>query len=357
MNLAPLPLLGNQFLLDNSSYTVITACPRQGMYNTSFKRRSSHSKPALHFGKVIHEALEYRDKQPGLVITPAIEQGMIDIIQQGFELGQNADDYRNSSYAIQLIKEYNRKYPVETHPAYVTPDGTPAVEMPFAIPLCDITINQPVLVTDPDLNSGQPTIRHIDKIQIVFTGKIDKVAIYKSNLYVFDHKTSSMGGDYFFEEFETGSQFKGYVYAAQKLLNQPIKGAIINAIFNRKLTKTGKGIEFQRAPINYHPDVIEEWLESFTQTAIDQIQRHLHQSAHPLNPHVAFPMNSPACKTKYGTCQFFQICSLPPSLREQQLRSSLYEDNTWNPLDQDDPKPPTAEVADAPAIFQMFNKR
>lgn len=335
MNTIPLPLLGNQYLCDNSGLQTIMTCPRQGMINNSLKLRAARTRPALHFGKAIHAALEFRDRSCEPMVDQSTEDGMVEILMSEYEGVCFPGDFRSLDFAIDTIRKYNLHYMVDDFLPYMLKDGTPAVEIPFALPIAELEVNREMLVTDPDLNDGTPTLKYLETIQILFTGKIDRLCKKKGQLYILDHKTTSMGGAGFFEEFYTGLQFKGYTYAAQQLTGEEVAGAVINALFTLKPTRTGKGTTFARQTIQYHPSLIAEWKTSFISTVKHFIELHMMQPLE--HPERAFPQHTQWCKGKYGKCEYFDVCSLPVPQRDSYLFSSMYEDNTWNPLTQEDP--------------------
>lgn len=332
----PLPLKGDCLFIDNSGMTTYMSCPRQGAYSYSLKRKPNRPSPALTFGGAIHEALEtrYRIHHDKPLIDAQMFDDMVDSMIAHYEKEEadlDTSEWRNVSYAIQTLSEYVTKYRYEQPNTYYH-DGEPCVEIPFALPIGSMEVNATIWVTDPDINNGEPTTRYVSTVTIYVTGKIDMIVKRNGNCWLLDHKTTSIGGPSFFDEFQTSTQFKGYKWAAQKIIGQPIAGIIINALMCRKPKADGTtNYTFERNQIPIHDDHVDEWQNTFLTTVYTFIQQHVDQEQFN-SPEQSFPMNTPWCKGKYGTCPFFDVCTLRPYQREQMIYSGLYTDNTWSPI-------------------------
>ncbi len=335
----PLHVQGNCLFLDNSSLQVLGTCPRKGLYKLLKKKRPARPRMALVFGSAIHKALEARDLDPSPMVSPAVEEKMIDGLLEVF--GQNHvddTDYRSLAYAIDTTREYNRQYKFDNAPPILV-NGKPAVEIPVAIPVGVLDIDDELFISDPDIDSGKPHYKHFDQLVIVFTGKIDRICTYNGSIYILDHKTTSMGGPTYFDEFYTSLQFKGYKWAAEKLIGKPVVGVIINALVcrppKRDLTVN---YTFDRQVIPIADSHLEDWRHSFL--GLIQTFLHYHSNQRELGP-MAFPMNTSNCVGKYGRCDFFDVCQLCPSQREMMINTPLFETDNWSPLNEDSPAPAT----------------
>ena len=340
----PLELKGNQLFIDNSTLSNITSCFRKAQYGTLARRREVKPRAALFFGGAIHKALETRDLEQQILCTPTIEDKMIDALVSYYEGAELNDDYRNLAYAIHVVKEYNRVWAADHAVPINITDSAPAVELPFAYPIGKVALDCQLWITDPDIDNGTPHLRHIDEVEIVFTGKIDRICQQNGQTYILDHKTTSMGGPTFFDEFYTSHQFRGYKWAAEQILGRPIKGVIINALVCRAPLKSGSvNLTFDRQTIDISDEqVLEDWQASF----MDIIAMFLNSLTEG-----RFPMFTNSCITKYGRCEFFQVCQLAPRFRDTMLFSGLYEHNDWNPLE-DSAKPTTKTPDNFPGLFQ-----
>src|SRR5690606_32571227 len=154
----------------------------------------------------------------------------------------------------------------------------------------------PIQARDKD---GNLYLYEDKKILVVYTGKIDMAIERRNERLICDHKTTSMGGGGFFDEFYISAQFKGYNWAAQQIMGKVFHGALVNALVNRPPTKKGFSLDFLRDTIYFTPAVIEEWATSTLVIVSD----FLHNCQREF-----FPMHTMWCKAKYGKCDFFDVC-------------------------------------------------
>ncbi len=259
-------------------------------------------------------------------------------------------DYRNLNYAINTIQKYNESRRFDQEVA-ITLQGKPAVEIPFALPVGNIVIGREMTISDPDIDNGKPFVKFVDVIEVIFTGKIDRICEYQGGLYLLDHKTTSMGGPTFFHEFFTSLQFRGYKWAVQKLLDQRVDGVIINGLVCRPPLKTGVvNYTFDRQAIPLDDSLITEWQLTYMQTVQQWLDRVASQSIY-TDPSQAFPLNTGSCVHKYGICEYFDVCQLPVSHRQSMIMGGLYEDHSWSPLE-DSAKP--KQQAPMPDLDMLF---
>lgn len=306
-----LPLIDDALFIDNSSLEKFTTCPRSAQYYIIDKIEGANERTAPAFGGKIHKILEARYKdhvnfmpqEPGRKGTTEIMQEVAAVEFKDWTPPD--DDFRTYATALQFIDLYNTTYPVEAFDIYKLPDGKPAIEMPFAVPLGEI-----------ELHDGK-------NIKIIWTGRIDMVYQRESRLYVMDHKTTSVMGPSYFKEFELSSQVHGYVWATQQLTGQRIDGFVVNALAMRKPTKTGKAFELLRHIVPIDQSLVEEW-KSDTLTIISDFVNMAERSH--------FPKHTKWCVGKYGVCEYATVCGLPPTQRDSILYSPAYRPVTWSPL-------------------------
>ena len=200
MSPIPLPLAdGDTLLIDNSSLEVFTTCPRAAQYSYCLKRRGSDERSALKFGQIIHKTLDarYRATTAMHAQTPQVEGVMLAILEKEFsDWSPPMDDFRTHSFAVELINRYGIAYPFESFEVVRLADGKPFVEVPFALPLGELEVDSVFLVRD--LASGSIAERHIKRLNIVWTGKVDMAYQTDGRFYIMDHKTTSMMGPSYF---------------------------------------------------------------------------------------------------------------------------------------------------------------
>lgn len=286
--MTPLPLTYGALFVDASTLERLH-CPRK-LYNYWHRRRESNT-PATgrDFGSAVHAVLAHHYTKG---------RASDDFLQQCInEANLPDDDYRNIGYLKELYQGYCHEYPEEPFTLLQT---EPRTELSFAMPLG--------IVQD---------------IPIVWTGRVDLPSFWPDgSCWNIDHKTSSIGGPTWWQEYECSLAQKGYVWALQQTLRRPIEGFMINAVFTRRITATGKGIEYARQKYPLEQQQIVEWRKN-TLALID--------IAITCFKHESFPMLGP-CVGKFRACDYLPVCSLPEDTRELVLLGPEYRDVTWSPL-------------------------
>lgn len=324
--LKPIPDLEDEYVLriDNSSLETATTCPRSAMFYKIMGRERVRSTAAQSFGTAIHLALEahYRGNTKDV---PAILEDHF------FKNPCPGDDWRDLGFALDTFNAYvkwvDKNFPGGDIKIVRDPLSQPLLELPFAVEFAVYDVDTKIMVP-PSLivegsNNHTPGL-YIRKIHAEWTGRIDAVVEDAEGLlWVLDHKTSSMGGQTFFDDFVLSSQLRGYKWAAEKVYGIKVTGAMVNAIINRKPTRTGVCREFHRQRYPYSPEFIEEWRHN-TAVAIGDFVASLVRSY--------FPAYTKWCIGKYGRCQYFDVCTLPEDSRPSMLASDFYTDVTWSPL-------------------------
>jgi hypothetical protein len=325
-----LTLIDGCLFIDNSSLQQFMTCPRAASYNLVAKRQLNKTRPALIFGGALHKALEVRYRKGGAIVTSQTQEEQIVALAKAFRgVDIPPDDHRQLDYAVETIGKYNNTYKVDNFKPIDIPNFGLGIEVPFALPLFTVELAEPARF----LNVTKDGIVEVElsSIPVVYTGRIDMFATRGSETIIVDHKSSSIGGAEFFDEFYISAQFKGYRWAAQQLSGRRVDGVVINALIVRKPTKAGWSGEFLRNTIYYDDSHIEEWKESTMHVISDFLHNYSRQY---------YPMHTMWCKGKYGRCEYFDICQLPPSSREVLIDSGLYKDITWSPLhEEEDTKP------------------
>ena len=317
--------------IDNSSLERFTTCARAAEYYLVYSKETAHLRAALGFGKAIHSALELRglvegDSSPE--VLAAIEQRQIEVIINHFENHFVPDtEFRTCERAIQVIQKYNKQYGHELFTFERDANGNPYVEVPFTIPLGDLAVASEIPYPKRQLvvDATEDTNFTISVLHIVWTGRIDALIRQDGQLWVMDHKTSSIMGQGFFDDFHLNNATLGYCWAAQKIVGEPVVGLLMNAIGVRAPSKTGNMNQFERQRYLYTPDRISEW-ELNTQALVADFVSNLIRGY--------FPMETKWCIGKYGKCEYWDTCTLPKHQRTMDLFGSSYQDVTWSPLNE-----------------------
>lgn len=279
--------------IDNSKLETFCKCPRAYYFKAICKRESNTFRAGLEFGSIIHKCLDIHYR--GIGDIKALQTKTLEDFYVTARFAP--DDYRNLNYATELINLYTTKYQYE--PFTITSPAESNIEFGFSIPIGP----------DGDL----------------WSGRVDLSVTYPDDrLWTLDHKTSSIGGSTFFNEYLNNTPQPGYVWAAQKLTGRPHSGFIINAIFNRAPSKTGKGITFERQMFNLEQD--PTWAEVWEENTV-QIIRQIKSAE--LNGF--YPQFRNSCMGRYGSCEYLEVCQQPKQSQMAVLNSNLYKDVTWDP--------------------------
>lgn len=356
------------FRVDWSSIESLLGCNRSAEYKLIHSRQGG-SRSALTFGAAIHAGLEiwYRNKhkikQLGYrdtlelfdphdsridVPTPIEKENILarcySAIESTFAESPPSlfPDYRTSDYAIQSFHSYITHYQNEILTPFVH-EGKPLVEFSFAYPLGKVELPTSMFVEwgSGTLTNSQEqeawawSYHKHDRIpvHIEWTGIIDMLAEVNGDLYVVDHKTTSIISQDFFDGFEIAMQPTGY-FAAMKAAfpDLPIKGFMANVLACRKpvaaVTKSGKPTSskpFEAFRRQYH---YSDWhVNEFKQDALALVEELFANVTNKF-----FPKKTQWCVGKYGKCPYFDVCSLPPQSRIDMLNSDQYTNNTWKPV-------------------------
>lgn len=303
----------SKVVMDNTEFTDWNSCFVKGLYSGGWRRVPVRGMAPLLFGQAVHTGMAALLRKQGL--KAALELSALDCKKTN--LDSLLDPRRNSSTLAELLTAYaahidivpsERIVPLEL-------DGTLVVEQSFSFPLGDITFE-----------AGELFAERVT-INVYWSGILDCLAYYQNEIWVVDHKTTSVMGDKFSDDKLRSSQMLGYVRSArlfQDRLSRPIRGVLINALALRK-----NDFEFKHFPLPMAEWKIDEW-HSETLLAVRNI---IKSTVEFLTTGEAVPIRE-HCVTKYGKCKFFDMCESVPVVRERMLfDESWFTKNLWNPLE------------------------
>lgn len=308
-----LPLVdGDTLFIDNSSLEHFTTCPRQALYSLVRRLKPAGERTALNFGGIVHKILEarYRACTALHAQTQEVTKVMLATAEREYQAWTPPeDDYRTLSCAVELIRRYEEYYPFEQFEVVRGSDGTPLIEVPFAIPLGTI-----------DLKNENK------QVKIVWQGRIDLAYISANGggLYVMDHKTTSVMGPSYFSGFTIAHQMYGYAWATEQMCGQTVSAVVINALGIRKPTRTGNAFEFKREVIPIQRGLLDEWKRDTLYIVADFVE---------MCRRGYLPKHTVWCAGKFGMCPYHKVCTLDgDDQREVMLNSGEFTKNDWSPL-------------------------
>lgn len=296
--------------IDNSEYATWSSCFAMGLYAGGLRRVGARSKAPLAFGGAVHAGLDAYLKGNEKWRDIALADAAIT------ELDALGDPKRNTTVLLNLLESYILDYSTNRSMQFdvLKINGVPCVEQSFTVPLGTVE----VVFEDKTI-----------QLQIIWSGKIDLLTRYDGAIAPVDHKTTTVMGEKFIDDKVRGNQMIGYTFAArwmaEKLFGDiPVFGVRINALAMRST-----GFEFKQFDIPFPDYKVAEWQRE-TLVNISDIVRQLDRflltsEAVPTREH---------CVTKYGKCAYFDVCDIPPTMRDRMVfDDSYYFVSKWSPLD------------------------
>lgn len=303
----------------------MSRCPRAAFYRT-ITNRLGHPSYALLYGQTIHHALELfysairiSQTDPELSnTTPDAEA----IIAQCPLPPAPVDEWRSQSQFDETIRRYCDKYAFDDFSSFKILE----IEKPFTAFIGQVELDKHIPIPSSLLirDSTSPDHPFASIIKIWWASIVDLIVERDGELWLMDHKTSSIVSSNVWEHYSLSQQFIGYAFAVQRILQRPVRGVIANLVIGRRPTKTGKSIEFERRYYPYSQETQDEWQSD----VFDIVAYFIHCMA---TNH--FPKHTNACETKYSLCEYFRVCASCSANRSSLLESTTdFTDNTRTPL-------------------------
>lgn len=185
---------------------------------------------------------------------------------------------------------------------YLFPDGTPAVELSFRLPLP---------LASPD---GTPYL---------LTGNMDGMVEFAGEVVPRERKTAKgTPGMYFFDRYAPDVQIDTYDLAAwlyySDLLDPKPHGVMV------EVTQcTASFTRIERQIVNVPEERRAEWLQ--------ELQWWI-KTAEGCAKEKFWPKNTSACNM-YGGCPFRRVCRMAPAQRARFFPGEMFEKRQWNPME------------------------
>lgn len=309
--------------IDNFALTMFQACPAKYLLRIREGWVPRRRRAALGFGGGVHVALAKWYSTPGEPAERA--KTAIEAMVAAWPENMPTDDYRTREKAVQVFLDYIKTYPQEQFEVVGYPD-IPLVERAFTLPTgryleCD----ECGLYMDPEdeysgvcSNCGQP----LEPVE--YGGIIDAGVTFGDQVYVLEHKTTSMLGPTYFYQYKPNNQVTGYIWALSQLTSKKVGGAVINAIGAFKSSPN----RFERNITNRFPAEIKEWLDHVVITC-NEIKRCERTGV--------WPWRTGSCM-QYGMCDYHSVHVLAePAERIKRLEQD-YQLDQWHYEERDDAK-------------------
>jgi len=218
------------------------------------------------------------------------------------------DHPKSFSNTFQAVAAYLQHYPPLSDPVQpiIRPDGSPAVEFTFSIPL------EPEEGFKVHPETGDP---------ILFVGRFDLLGKMNGLPVVLDEKTTQSLGATWVNQWRLRSQFMAYCWACQRL-GYPVHTAVASGI---ALLKTE--YKFERAYEMFPSYIIDRWYTQMRRD-VNQIIDAYTALKKGGNIDDLYDFNFSNSCTSYGGCAYQILCL---SKNPEDFYNNFVK-NTWNPL-------------------------
>jgi hypothetical protein len=301
-----------QIAWNASSLTLLKECPRKYQYKMIEGWQKEEENVHLRFGIEFHQALQDYELERAADIQH--EDAVHDVVRELLiRTGdwKSEDKYKNRNYLTRSVIWYLDQFRDDPASTFIMADGKPAVEVSFRF---ELDWGPEAGYVEP-FRDGSIALEIPLSQPYLLCGHLDRVVSFNDDLFVMDHKTTTRTpSDWYFKQFEPNNQMTLYTLAGQVIFNAPIKGVIIDSA-----QIMIEGSRFVRSFTYRTKDQIDEWLVDL---------KVLLAKAEEYALAGYWPMNDTACVM----CEFREICSKSPQVREKFLASEFVQGEPLNPL-------------------------
>lgn len=317
-----LPGTNIQFAWNSTCLGLLKECPRKYYYTVIAGWGSRDESIHLRFGIEYHHALQDYAiaRAEGMKHDDAIHESVRALHGRVHDWTPDrtlrAGKYKNRETIVGLVVDYLDHFGGDDPAAtFILDDGKPAVELSFRFELD----------WGPSRGQGQPLPDNVGlgpSQPYLLCGHLDRIVNLHDDLYVMDRKTSvSTIGTYYMDQWTPSNQMTLYTLAGKVMLNQPVKGVIIDAaqVLLEKPNAFARGFAYRTE------DQLTEWLADL---------RYFLREAEDFATANYWPQNDTAC-TKYGGCPFKEVCAKSPQVRDTYLAADFDRtdlNQAWNPF-------------------------
>lgn len=208
----------------------------------------------LEFGKIYHSALEARDRIliAGGTVSDATDAARLHAIEEAKKVdwAQFEDTYR-TPFALQAaVLAYCQKWDPEDAIPYTFPNGKPAIEQDFCLPIL--------------LPSGEPLCSPSGRPYLL-CGYFDGIRHWEGRVVGWERKHTIQSLDSYFRGFEDDNQVLTYGYALQCLFpDMGIRSVVVDAcqlLKTKGNTYGRREFSFSRAQMEGHLQDVIQWIK------------------------------------------------------------------------------------------------
>jgi len=279
-------------IVDNYTLAAFKRCPRYYYFRHECNLVPKAIALAPQFGIAIHAALEafYRGKG----VTEAVKAFVAAYAPTWKDAGGvEADARRTPEVGAEIVVAYCERFANDPFRTYKD-----CVEVGFALELSE---------------------------NVVYCGRIDRIATVPPKLYVVDWKTTS--APWMFVE-RPNAQFTGYVWACRELLGEDVRDAVVDLIKTTPASQKAQreGVEkwgVERKVVTFSPEEVEEW-KCEARWWCGQIGGCARIGE--------WPKNTESCFMYNKRCEYIELCNTHGEMRDR-IVEEQFEVNEWKPYD------------------------
>lgn len=308
---------------DNTRLTDFKECERKYYFRHIRHLVPEGIAPALVFGLSWHEAMDtiWDQAKHDISDDELIKEGMATFVREwklwGYpDFNETTEEwesllkFRTLDTALEMLYNYVQRYRSRLREYDLL-----AIEQPFAVPISE--------------ENERP---------VFYVGRLDKVYRWRSDLWIGEHKTSSLykrDGYFrteFVEGFDPNSQVDGYIHSGHMYFpDEKFTGVMIDAALVHGSVHDG----FKLIPIEKKPQMLESWLGEtiYFIDAVEQQKAILAEdraTGGSLDM-AAFPRRTTSCVTKFGLCQYHKICKYHPNPETAETFEGFHSEK-WEPF-------------------------
>lgn len=322
--------------LDATALSALMKCGRYYDLNLNHKFQSLKGKGnSLEIGSIIHKFMEvyYKSQMNGISKSQAFGFGIAaaELYIQGCKECTNFEPYHfenpNQNRVDHICNELCILKPPCNHPVNEYPGltNTPSesdgyiIGWKFALQTCDeyakhYTSDSWVTLDTEVVKSK--ILYEDDEIRILWKAKLDWIVDTNSGIFPCDHKTAKQDRD----TLSINNQFMGQCHI------MGTRNVFINKIGLQKTKKPDE--KFKRVSISYSASRLQEW-QSVILPYWSKTLLMYDQTGH-------YPANFNSCESKFGKCNFYEVCESDTEMREEVIRMNFYVGKEWNPVNSDE---------------------
>lgn len=302
--------------INSSSLSIIQECLRKSHYSLNERWLGKNESPATLFGSAIHKALEvfyladpsqralpkFEDAELLISANPQLSKDNLVLraiaafVERAEPLRELPDtDKRSIPNGIWTLWHYFKAYIDDPYVAFVDESGRPFVERSFSF-----------------------TLHEDETLKIDYFGTVDLVVKHQKSgdLYVCDHKTSSVVGADFYNRLKPNHQYTGYLMGVRESFGLPIDSFLVNCIQVKARPLTSRG-----TPPHYPRQVTtrdQADYDEFRSVIVANVHNYLRGRQTGV-----WPLGQVNACAQYGGCQYLAVCAAPSTLRENILQSKF----------------------------------